>query len=182
MYLFGCSKNLVDTEVAIGIFKKNNFSIVNNPREADIIVVNTCGFINSAKEEAINTIFEMAEYKKKRCKYLIVMGCLAQRYYNELVDSFPEVDLFVKLNDYDEFWEQVENLLNGNVEIKKDIQKQSIAEKIFCLFRIKTSLKKESDMETLYMTYQYSLRILNETLYEKYGNVLMSMRESFGEN
>lgn len=117
---------MVDTEVAIGIFKRNNFNIVNNPKEADIIVVNTCGFINSAKEEAINTILEMAEYKKKRCKYLVVMGCLAQRYYNELVDAFPEVDLFVKLSSYDEFWKQVEQMLNNDVKIEKESKPQSI--------------------------------------------------------
>ena len=72
----GCSKNLVDTEMTIGLFKNNGYKIVNNEEEADILVVNTCGFIESAKEEAINTILEMAEYKKKRCKYLIAMGCL----------------------------------------------------------------------------------------------------------
>ena len=72
----GCSKNLVDTEMTIGLFKKNNYCIVNDPKKADIIVINTCGFIESAKEEAINTILEMAEYKKEKCKYLIVMGCL----------------------------------------------------------------------------------------------------------
>ena len=70
----GCSKNLIDTEVAIGHFKNNQYEIVNNPEKADIIVINTCGFIESAKEEAINTILEMAEYKKKNCKYLIAMG------------------------------------------------------------------------------------------------------------
>ena len=78
----GCSKNLIDTEVAIGHFKNNQYEIVNNPEKADIIVINTCGFIESAKEEAINTILEMAEYKKKNCKYLIAMGCLVQRYYD----------------------------------------------------------------------------------------------------
>ena len=65
----GCSKNLIDTEATIGKFKENNFNIVNDEKKADIIVVNTCGFIDSAKEEAINTILEMAEYKKGRCKY-----------------------------------------------------------------------------------------------------------------
>ena len=80
----GCSKNLIDTEVAIGKFKNHKFEIVNNPIEAELIVINTCGFIESAKEEAINTILEMAEYKKKNCKYLIVMGCLVQRYKEEL--------------------------------------------------------------------------------------------------
>ena len=107
---------MVDTEVAIGIFKKNNFNIVNNPREADIIVINTCGFINSAKEEAINTILEMAEYKKKSCKYLIVMGCLAQRYAVELSKEFQEVDLFIQLKEYDKFWQQIESVFAGNAE------------------------------------------------------------------
>ena len=103
----GCSKNLIDTEVTIGKFKQHKFEIVNNPKEAEIIVINTCGFIESAKEEAINTILEMAEYKKKRCKYLIVMGCLVQRYYDELVKALPEVDLFLKIEDYDKMWEKV---------------------------------------------------------------------------
>ena len=75
----GCSKNLIDTEILIGIFKNKKYNIVNDEKEADIIVINTCGFIESAKEEAINTILEMAEYKKKRCKALIVMGCLVER-------------------------------------------------------------------------------------------------------
>ena len=70
----GCSKNLVDTEMVIGLFKKNNFEIVNNPEKAEIIIINTCGFIESAKQEAINTILEMAEYKKKKCKFLIVIA------------------------------------------------------------------------------------------------------------
>ena len=108
----GCSKNLIDTEVAIGKFKENNFTIVNNPGSADIIVVNTCGFIESAKQEAIDTILEMAEYKKKRCKYLIAMGCLVQRYYEELIKALPEVDLFLKIDDYPKFWNEIEDLIN----------------------------------------------------------------------
>ena len=71
----GCNKNLVDTEKVIGLFKNNGYEIVNNQEEAEIIVINTCGFIESAKQEAIDTILEMAEYKKKKCKFLIVMGC-----------------------------------------------------------------------------------------------------------
>lgn len=110
----GCSKNLIDTEVAIGKFKDHEFNIVNNPKEADIIVVNTCGFIESAKEEAINTILEMAEYKNGRCKFLIAMGCLVQRYYNDLVKEMPEVDLFLKIEDYNRLWGKVEELLNND--------------------------------------------------------------------
>lgn len=108
----GCSKNLVDTEMMIGLFKKNNFEIVNNPKEAEIIVINTCGFIESAKEEAINTILEMAEYKKENCKYLIVTGCLVERYKEDLIKSLPEVDLFVKFSEYSTIWEQIEKIIN----------------------------------------------------------------------
>lgn len=99
----GCSKNLVDTEMMIGIFKENKFNIVNNPKNADVIVINTCGFITSAKEEAINTILEMAEYKKTaQCKALVVTGCLVERYKDELEKALPEVDLFLKYSDYAE--------------------------------------------------------------------------------
>ena len=107
----GCSKNLVDTEIAIGIFKNKKYNIVNNPKDADIIVINTCGFIESAKEEAINTILEMAEYKKKRCKYLIAMGCLVERYKKELEKALPEVDLFIKFSDYNKFEEEIDKLI-----------------------------------------------------------------------
>ena len=107
----GCSKNLVDTEIAIGIFKNKKYNIVNNPKDADVIVINTCGFIESAKEEAINTILEMAEYKKKRCKYLIAMGCLVERYKKELEKALPEVDLFIKFSDYNKFEEEIDKLI-----------------------------------------------------------------------
>ena len=120
----GCSKNLIDTEVAIGLFKNNNYKIVNNPDEADILVINTCGFIESAKEEAINTILEMAEYKKKRCKYLIAMGCLVQRYYDDLVKLLPEVDLFVKIDEYNKLWDKIEDLLKRDI-IEKSKTKTS---------------------------------------------------------
>lgn len=112
----GCSKNLVDTEMTIGLFKKNNYNVVNNPNEADIIIINTCGFIESAKQEAIDTILEMAEYKKKRCKYLIAMGCLVQRYKEKLQELLPEVDLFIKYKEYDTIWEQIEELIGKNKE------------------------------------------------------------------
>ena len=131
----GCSKNLVDTEKTIGIFKANDYEIVNKPENADVIVINTCGFIESAKEEAINTILEMAEYKKKKCKYLIVMGCLVERYKEELKKALPEVDLFIKYSEYNSLWEQISNLLESsnvkNVQEKKDkqIKKENNLEK-----------------------------------------------------
>ncbi len=88
------------------------------------MVVNTCGFIESAKEEAINTILEMAEYKNKRCKYLIVMGCLVQRYYEELIKAIPEVDLFLKIDEYDKIWEKIEDLLKRDI-VQKSKNKTS---------------------------------------------------------
>ena len=111
----GCSKNLIDTEVAIGHFKNNNYEIESNPEKAEIIVINTCGFIETAKEEAINTILEMAEYKNQKCKYLIVMGCLVQRYYEELVKELPEVDLFIKIDEYDCMWRKIDKLIKEDI-------------------------------------------------------------------
>jgi len=115
----GCSKNLVVTEEVIGMFKMHNFNIVNTEKTADIIVINTCGFIESAKEEAINTILEMCEYKKKKCKYIIATGCLVKRYEEELKKAIPEVDLWIGCNDYEEFWQKVVKLL-PQIEEKED--------------------------------------------------------------
>ena len=112
----GCSKNLIDTEMVIGLFKNNEFKIVNDVQKAEIIVINTCGFIESAKQEAIDTILEMAEYKEKGiCKYLIVMGCLVQRYKEELQKAIPEVDLFITIDEYNDFWNKISNLLDKKI-------------------------------------------------------------------
>jgi ribosomal protein S12 methylthiotransferase len=110
----GCSKNLVVTEEVIGLFKKHSFKIVNNENDADIIVINTCGFIESAKQEAIDTILEMAEYKKTKCKFLIVIGCMVERYKEELEKALPEVDLFIKISEYNQMWQKIEELLKIN--------------------------------------------------------------------
>lgn len=108
----GCSKNLVDTEMCIGLVKEKGLTVVNDAREAEMIIINTCGFIESAKEEAINTILEMAEYKKRKCKYLVVMGCLVQRYKKELEKALPEVDLFVSIDEYDNLSKKIDELIN----------------------------------------------------------------------
>lgn len=109
--------------MCIGIFKKEKFEIINNPKDAEIIVINTCGFIQSAKEEAINCILEMAEYKKNgKCKYLIVMGCLVQRYKKELQKSIPEVDLFLSIDEYDNLWEKVAKLMNREIKSKNTLE------------------------------------------------------------
>ena len=124
----GCSKNLIDTEVAIGKLK-NKFNIVNDPKQAEIIVVNTCGFIDSAKEEAINTILEMAEYKNRRCKYLIAMGCLVQRYFESLPELLPEVDLFLRITDYPKLLEKIDDLVEGNEKIAYNFEGVGESEK-----------------------------------------------------
>lgn len=98
--------------MCIHIFQENEFTIVNQPEQADIIVINTCGFIDSAKQEGINTILEMAEYKKKNCKCLIVMGCLVERYETELKKLLPEVDLFIPIKEYKNLWEKIVKKLN----------------------------------------------------------------------
>jgi ribosomal protein S12 methylthiotransferase len=118
----GCSKNLVDTEMMIGLFRNEGYEIVNDPSLADIIIVNTCGFIGPAKEEGVNTILEMAEYKKKNCKYLLVTGCLVERYKKELMKEIPEVDAFIKFSEYETFWPQVEAVIgkNENKSLERD--------------------------------------------------------------
>ena len=100
MVSLGCDKNRVDSELILGSINKH-YEITNDAKEADIIIVNTCGFIESAKQESIDTILEMAEYKNKyKCKMLIATGCLTQRYGDELLDLIPEIDILMGVNDY----------------------------------------------------------------------------------
>lgn len=109
----GCSKNQVDSEMLLGLFKDYKMNIVNAPEDADIIVVNTCGFINSAKKEAIDTILEMADYKVYgKCKALIVTGCLAKRYKKEILESMPEVDLCIGVDEYENIDSILSDFLN----------------------------------------------------------------------
>ncbi|MBQ5986340.1 MAG: 30S ribosomal protein S12 methylthiotransferase RimO [Clostridia bacterium] len=98
----GCAKNQVDTENMLGLLRAAGFGIVSDPEEADILIVNTCGFILPAKEESIETIFEMAQYKKAgTCRLLVVTGCLSERYRKELTEEMPEVDIFLGVREYD---------------------------------------------------------------------------------
>ena len=111
----GCDKNLVDSEVMIGILTGHNVELTDDETAADIIIINSCCFINDAKEESINTILEMADYKKSgSCKALIVTGCLAQRYKEEIQTEIPEVDAILGTNSYDQIWEAVEAALSQN--------------------------------------------------------------------
>ena len=111
----GCDKNLVDSEVMLGLLDSKGYQIVDDETEADIIVVNTCCFIHDAKEESIQTILEMAELKAQgNLKALIVTGCLAQRYQQEIIDEIPEVDAVLGTTSYDKIVEAIEEALNGN--------------------------------------------------------------------
>ena len=108
----GCNKNRVDTETALGLLKEKGYRLTGDPAEADILLVNTCGFIDPAKEESVNTILEMAEYKTSgRCKVLAVTGCLSQRYPGDLMKEIPEIDVLLGVNQYAELPAAIEKAL-----------------------------------------------------------------------
>ena len=110
----GCNKNRVDSEIALGLMKDRGYAFTADPAEADVLMVNTCGFIEAAKEESIDTILELAEYKKTgRCKVLVVTGCLSQRYENELLAEIPEIDVLLGVNQYALLPDAVEKALKG---------------------------------------------------------------------
>jgi ribosomal protein S12 methylthiotransferase len=110
----GCDKNRIDSEIILGKVNSSlDFEIVNDPKIADVIIVNTCGFIESAKQESINTILEMNEYKTKyECKVLVVTGCLSQRYQDDLKEAMPEIDIMLGVNDYDRLMDMIAAFLN----------------------------------------------------------------------
>lgn len=113
----GCDKNRVDSEIMLAKVKQE-YEITNNPKEADIIIVNTCGFIEKAKQESINTILEMAKYKTKhKCKLLIATGCLTQRYGKELTELMPEIDVMLGVNDYTKINEAIMSFINEDKKV-----------------------------------------------------------------
>lgn len=115
----GCDKNLVDTEVMLGLLAAKGHQMIDDETQADVIVINTCCFINDAKEESIQTILEMAELKKEgRLKALIVTGCLAQRYKNEIIEEIPEVDAVLGTTSYDKITEAIDEAIKGHVTIE----------------------------------------------------------------
>ncbi|SEF46247.1 SSU ribosomal protein S12P methylthiotransferase [Caloramator fervidus] len=110
----GCDKNRVDSEIMLAKLSKNGYNITNKAEEADVIIINTCGFIESAKLESIETILEMAKNKENRCKSIIVTGCMAQRYKEELIKEMPEIDAIVGVGSYKDICNVVEETLKGN--------------------------------------------------------------------
>ena len=121
----GCDKNLTDTEVMLGLLASRGYEMTDDEREADIIVINTCCFIHDAKEESIQNILEMAEYKKDgSLKALIVTGCLAQRYRQEILDEIPEVDAVLGTTAYDQILDAVDEALKGQNSVRmEDLQR-----------------------------------------------------------
>jgi len=114
MISLGCNKNRVDSEIALGLLQDRGYTFTGDPAEADILMVNTCGFIEAAKEESIDAILEMAEYKKTgRCKVLAVTGCLAQRYEQSLLEEIPEIDLLMGVNQYEQLADAIEKAMQG---------------------------------------------------------------------
>ena len=113
----GCPKNRVDTEVMLGILGEEGYEIVANPSDAHIIIVNTCAFIDDAKEESIDTVLEMANYKEQNCRYLIMTGCLAERYHAEIMEELPEVDAVVGTGDYHKIAEVIKEVEQGKTPV-----------------------------------------------------------------
>ena len=110
----GCAKNLVDTEVMLGIMQSNGIELTADPAEADILIVNTCAFITSAKDESITTILNLADYKEDgRCRSLIIAGCLGQRYRQELLDEIPEADAIIGTGAWNRIMEAIEQTLRS---------------------------------------------------------------------
>ena len=127
MISLGCNKNRVDSETALGLLRDKGYEFTGDPAAADVLMVNTCGFIESAKEESIDAILEMAEYKKTgRCRLLVVTGCLAQRYEKSLLEEIPEIDLLMGVNQYERLADAIATALQG--------QKQSLCQEKFDFF------------------------------------------------
>lgn len=126
----GCAKNQTDAETMLGILAEDGFTITADSADADIIIVNTCGFIESAKRESIDAILEMAEYKNGKCKLLIATGCLAERYSGEMLKELPEVDAVVGTGDYDKIAEVIRAAVNGEKPVISGHINRSVPERL----------------------------------------------------
>lgn len=118
----GCSKNLVDSQVMLGYMGLDGFTVVGEPNLADVIIVNTCSFIDAAKKESVEVILEMADYKQDKCKALVVSGCMAQRYSDDLEKDLPEVDLIVGTGEYNKIVKLLRAFESGQLEKKSFVE------------------------------------------------------------
>ncbi len=126
----GCAKNQTDAEIMLGILASDGFALTHDPAEADIIIVNTCGFIETAKQESIDAILEMAQYKEGRCRLLIATGCLAERYSSDILKELPEVDAIVGTGDYDKIAEVIRRAFNGEKPVICGHKERTIEERL----------------------------------------------------
>ena len=124
----GCAKNQTDGEIMLGLLADSGYNLTGDVNEADVIIVNTCGFIESAKQESIDAILEMAQYKEERCKLLIVTGCLAERYYEDILLELPEVDAILGTGDYDKIAETVKRAFAGEQVVETGHNERDIEE------------------------------------------------------
>ena len=150
----GCPKNEIDSELMVGILKNQNYRITNALDKADIILINTCGFIDSAKEESIETILEMAKYKEYNCKYLILAGCLAERYSKELMEEIDEIDGIIGTGNIKDVVNIIERLKRGErkVILNKNINEEYLEQISRLSFR-KTEYVKISEGCNNFCTY-----------------------------
>ena len=119
----GCSKNLVDSEVMLGLLSEGGCEIVDLPEKAEIIIINTCSFVEEAVKEAIETIYSLARKKSEGvCQYLIVCGCLPQRYGRELLKEMPEVDLFLGTGEFQNISSHIDKMINGQLNERKNVK------------------------------------------------------------
>lgn len=147
-------KNEIDSELMVGILKNQNYRITNALDKADIILINTCGFIDSAKEESIETILEMAKYKEYNCKYLILAGCLAERYSKELMEEIDEIDGIIGTGNIKDVVNIIERLKRGErkVILNKNINEEYLEQISRLSFR-KTEYVKISEGCNNFCTY-----------------------------
>lgn len=126
----GCAKNQTDAETMLGMLSEEGFAITYDPNEADVIIVNTCGFIESAKQESIDAILEMAQYKDERCRLLIAAGCLAERYSEDILKDLPEVDAIVGTGDYDKIVQVIRDAFDGKKPVLCGNQNRNVPERL----------------------------------------------------
>lgn len=151
MVSLGCAKNRVDAEIMLGLLEKGGYRITGSPDEADVICINTCGFIDSAKQEAIDSIIEMSAYKEKgSCRGIIVTGCLSERYAEEIAEQLPEADAIIGIGGYSKICEAVEAVLNGAKTVITDDEKTPC-----------TAVRSSDSLRYFFKRTDYTLSYLN---------------------
>ena len=169
----GCSKNEIDSDIMAGILKNNDFNIITNLDEAEIIIVNTCGFIDAAKEESIKIIWEMTKYKEYgKCKYLILSGCLAERYSKELAEEIDEVDGILGTGNIRDIAQLLKGLEQKNKIINIGNVNEEYIEEIERTEFTHTAYMKISEGCNNYCTYCIIPKLRGHYRSRKMGNII----------